>query len=97
MDDSNKILINHSLESIGKFVHPQIFIDYLSDIIHHDFNYKIIIMFYRLLIECPQSQLTSSINQQIIILMEYSLSLIINDEKREIRNAIIEIINISKR
>ena len=96
-NDDNKILLSDSLECIsliGKFVHPQIFIDYLSDIIHHDFNYKIIIMFYCLLIQCPQSQLISSINRQIIVLMKYSLSLIVNDEKKEMKN---EIIGISKK
>ena len=49
-------------------------------------------MFCCLLTKCPQSPLISSINRQIIVLMEYSLSLAVTDKKKEIKNEIIGIL-----
>ena len=93
--DENEIIRNASRECcglIGRFVYPLIWLDYLSDIVYHEFNDKSIIMLYELMLYCPWKRIFE-VKSQVIALLEYALPLIDNENKEVLKQNCVDIVN----
>ena len=93
--DENKIIRNTWRECcglIGRFVYPLIWLDYLSDIVYHEFNEKSIIMSYELMLYCPLKRMFES-KPQVIALLECASPLIDDENKELLKKNCFKIVN----
>jgi len=86
INDKNNVLAETAKECcslIGKYVYSIVWIDYLHDIIYHEFDIEWIMVLQQLVLYCPMKRL-SEIAKQIVVLMEYVLPLVDDETSKYI-------------